>query len=60
MMASIMVGSSVKGMIVGLLSGWFARKVQSLRWGIVLGSALGLLFAFSCRLRCGPGKGNWS
>lgn len=46
MMASIMVGSSVKGMIVGVLSGWFARKVQSTTWGIVVGSALGLLFAF--------------
>jgi F0F1-type ATP synthase assembly protein I len=41
-----MVGSSIKGMIVGLLSGWFARKVQSTAWGIVVGSALGLLFAF--------------
>jgi len=46
MMAGIMVGSSVKGMIVGVLSGWFARKVQSAAWGIVVGSALGLLFAF--------------
>jgi uncharacterized membrane protein SpoIIM required for sporulation len=44
--ASIMVGSSLKGMIVGVLSGWFAYKVQSLTWGIATGSALGLLFAF--------------
>ena len=46
MMASIMIGSSIKGMVVGLLSGWFARKVQSTQWGVVVGSALGLLFAF--------------
>ena len=46
LIASILVGSSFKGMIVGLLSGWFARKVQSTGWGIVVGSALGLLFAF--------------
>jgi len=46
MLGGIMVGSSIKGMIVGLLSGWFARKVQSTGWGIVVGSALGLLFAF--------------
>ena len=46
MMASIMVGSSIKGMVVGLLSGWFARKVRSTTWGIVVGAALGLLFAF--------------
>ena len=46
MIASILVGSSIKGMIVGLLSGWFARKVQSTAWGVVVGSGLGLLFAF--------------
>jgi len=46
MMTNIMVGSSIKGMVVGLLSGWFARKVQSTPWGVVVGSALGLLFAF--------------
>lgn len=46
MLTSIMIGSSIKGMIVGLFSGWFARKVQSTAWGIVVGSALGLLFAF--------------
>ena len=46
MMAGIMVGSSIKGMVVGVLCGWFARRVQSLKWGIVAGAALGLLFAF--------------
>ena len=44
--AGILVGSSIKGMLVGLLSGWFARKVNSITWGIVLGAGLGLLFAF--------------
>jgi len=46
MLTGIMVGSSIKGMIVGLFSGWFARKVQSTSWGVVVGSGLGLLFAF--------------
>ncbi len=46
MMASIIVGSSLKGLVVGLLTGWFAYKVNSTTWGIVVGSALGLLFAF--------------
>jgi F0F1-type ATP synthase assembly protein I len=46
MMTNIMIGSSIKGMVVGLLSGWFARKVQSTPWGVTVGSALGLLFAF--------------
>jgi len=46
MLGGIMVGSSIKGMLVGVLAGWFARKVQSTAWGIAVGSALGLLFAF--------------
>lgn len=46
MLTSIMIGSSVKGLVVGLLSGWFARKVRSTAWGIIVGSALGLLLAF--------------
>ena len=45
-LAGIMIGSSFKGMLVGLFSGWFARKVHSTGWGIVVGSALGLLFAY--------------
>ncbi|HUE24806.1 MAG TPA: hypothetical protein VMQ86_24185 [Bryobacteraceae bacterium] len=46
MIGGILVGSSIKGMLVGLLSGWFAHKVQSTKWGIALGATLGLLFAF--------------
>jgi len=46
MLTSIMIGSSIKGMIVGLFSGWLAQKVQSTAWGIAVGSGLGLLFAF--------------
>ncbi len=46
MMQSIMVGSSIKGMIVGLLTGWFARRVHSIGWGIAAGAGFGLLFAF--------------
>ena len=41
----ILIGSSIKGMIVGVLSGWFARKVHSTGWGIVVGATLGLFFA---------------
>ena len=46
----ILIGSSIKGMLVGLLSGWFARKVESVKWGITLGAAVGLLFAFMVAL----------
>src|ERR1051326_3026108 len=41
----ILIGSSIKGMLVGILSGWYARKVQSTGKGIAVGAALGLLFA---------------
>ena len=43
----ILVGSSIKGMLVGVLSGWFGRKVNSVGWGIAVGALLGLLFAFA-------------
>jgi len=46
MLGGIMVGSSIKGLVVGLLSGWFACRVHSTKWGIVVGAAIGLLFAF--------------
>ena len=46
MMAAIMVGSSIKGMVVGVLTGWFARHVHSTTWGVIAGAVLGLLFAF--------------
>jgi len=42
----ILMGSTFKGMLVGLLSGWYARKSQSTQRGILLGAGLGLLFAF--------------
>jgi hypothetical protein len=45
--AGIMVGSSFKGLIVGMLSGWFARKVDSVPWGIAFGAVLGLALAFA-------------
>ena len=45
-MGGILIGSSIKGMLVGLLCGWFARKVQSTTWGVVLGAVLGLFFAW--------------
>ncbi len=45
-MAGILAGSSVKGMLVGVLSGWFARKVNSTAAGIAVGATLGILFAY--------------
>jgi len=45
-MAGILMGSTLKGMLVGVLCGVVARKVQSNKVGIALGAGLGLLFAF--------------
>ena len=46
LLASIMVGSSLKGMLVGLFAGWFARKVHSTAWGITAAATVGLALAF--------------
>ena len=43
----IIIGSSVKSMMVGVLAGWYALKVDSVPKGIILGSVLGLLFAYA-------------
>ncbi|MGI9072662.1 MAG: hypothetical protein ACR2JB_15440 [Bryobacteraceae bacterium] len=43
----ILIGSCFKGMLVGLLSGFFARKVKSDVGGIAVGAGLGLLFAYA-------------
>jgi peptidoglycan/LPS O-acetylase OafA/YrhL len=46
-MVSIIIGSTFKGLIAGVLIGWFARKVNSLPAGIVFGLTVGLLLAFA-------------
>jgi len=45
-MMPILMGSSIKGLLVGVLAGWFARKVNSLAKGIVFGAVVGLLLAW--------------
>ena len=42
----IVIGSTVKGIIAGVLIGFFARKVNSLPLGILFGLGVGLLLAF--------------
>ena len=46
-MAGIVFGSTIKGVIAGVLIGYFARKVNSLAAGIVFGLAVGLLLAYA-------------
>jgi hypothetical protein len=42
----IVIGSTFKGLVAGVLIGWFARKVDSLPAGIVVGLAVGAFLAF--------------
>jgi hypothetical protein len=42
----IVLGSTFKGIIAGVLIGFFARKVHSLALGILFGLAVGLALAF--------------
>ena len=44
-MATIIVGSTFKGLVGGILIGFFARKVKSLPLGILFGLAIGALLA---------------
>src|SRR5262249_40884768 len=46
-LVGIVIGSTVKGIIAGVLIGWFARKVNSLALGIVFGLGIGLLLAYA-------------
>lgn len=45
--AQIVMGSTLKGLITGILIGYFARKVRSLPLGILFGLAVGLVLAFA-------------
>ena len=46
-MVTIIIGSTFKGLIAGVLIGWFAKKFNSLPAGIVFGLTVGLLLAFA-------------
>jgi hypothetical protein len=45
-LAGIIVGSTMKGMVAGLLIGLFARKVNDMTWTIVFGILVAGVFAF--------------
>src|ERR1700722_5351896 len=43
--ATIVIGSTVKGLVAGVLIGFFAQKVRSLPLGILFGLGVGALLA---------------
>jgi len=44
---TIVLFSTIKGILVGVAAGWFARKVHSIPKGIAFGFFVGLLLAFA-------------
>ncbi|HEX2270439.1 MAG TPA: hypothetical protein VHH35_12920 [Pyrinomonadaceae bacterium] len=52
-LASIVVGSTFKGIIAGIAIGFFARKFQSLPIGILFGMIVGALLALPIALMQG-------
>jgi len=42
----IVIGSTFKGLLAGLIIGYFARRVRSLQAGLIFGGAVGLFLAF--------------
>ena len=49
-MATIIIGSTFKGLVAGILIGFFARKVKSLPLGIFFGLVIGALLALAIAL----------
>jgi hypothetical protein len=50
----IVIGSTFKGLVAGVLIGWFAKKVNSLPLGILFGGTVGLLLAWLIAAMPGP------
>ena len=42
----IVIGSMFKGLVAGVLIGWYANRVQSVSKGVIFGLAVGAFFAF--------------
>jgi hypothetical protein len=45
-LVQIVIGSTFKGLVTGVIVGFFARKVHSLLWGTLFGLAVGAFFAY--------------
>lgn len=53
----IVIGSTTKGLVAGVLIGWFARKVDNLLYGLIFALAMGALFALPFALGTDPNTG---
>jgi hypothetical protein len=54
------MGSMMTGILAGLIIGFFARKVKSLKSGLIFGGAVGLVLAFIIAAMPDPsGKHYW-
>ncbi len=47
MITEIVIGSTIKGLIAGVLIGFFAKKFNSLPLGILFGLTVGLILAYA-------------
>jgi len=45
-LVQIVIGSTFKGVVTGVIIGAFSRKVHSLLWGTLFGLAVGAFFAY--------------
>ena len=46
LLVGIVIGSTMKGLIVGVLVGWYASRVRSLARGLLVGLVVSAFFAF--------------
>jgi peptidoglycan/LPS O-acetylase OafA/YrhL len=56
-LAGIVMGSSFKGLVTGVVAGWYARRSNSIPKGIALGLVVGLLLSYAIAAM-GDAKGN--
>ncbi len=58
MIMTILMGSTFKGLVAGVIIGFFARKVDSLPWGIIFGLLIAVLVSLPFALATDPTTGN--
>lgn len=59
MVGSIIMWSGLKSLIGGAIIGFFAAKVNSLKWGIIFGGIVGLILAYLVAMQPDPTTGKF-